>query len=174
MEVTVSNSSISQKEKVPLHSMKRHSTSASGTTPEWNDTVEIRCCLGWDIDISIHVQDSKVSHQDIPFHRKHNHTDIEKNCPRLNQHKNHNKNVLYVDKMFTGTCTNGQYYLRKDGKVCGDINLTLEYFPNHQSLKCLFEEVVVNGSNAEGANRDTSVLMLLLGELVGMIRQSVK
>ena len=172
MEVNVSNLSLSQRNSIPLHTVKRQTTHASGPNPQWNDSIEVRCCLGWDIAISIIVQDSKMSLHNSPFLKDSNNIDNS-----LHRHHNHNKysnNVFRVDNLVTGNCTSGQYYLRRDGKVCGDIFLTLEYFPNHQSLLCLAEEVVACNSGDSGESaRDAPLLMLLLGELVGMIRQSV-
>lgn len=105
------------------------------------------------------------------------------NSKQCNHNFSHNNRCVFrVDNLVSGTCTSGQYYLRCDGKVCGDISVSLEYFPNHQSLQCLVEEVVGGGGGRRGKGsdleavrvRDPSLLMLLLGELVGMIRQSVR
>ena len=158
------------------------------------------------MSISLQIQDQKINN-DSPFpsqysnHRlNHENNSHQQPYQRSHPSQNHQKHtytnsVYHVDNLVVGTCTSGQYYLRKNGKVYGDIFITFEYFPNHQSLKCLVQEVMGNtshcyshshsnsgsGSGKLGTDgeviktvtRDTSLLMLLLGELVGMIRHSV-
>ena len=178
----MSNLSLSQKNNTQLMSVTRQTPHMAGSSPKWNDSIEIRCCLGWDISISVIVEDPKMARNRENV-RDSNKFEIQQNHIQQNIHNNnHNSNLLRVDNLVAGNCTSGQYYLRKDGKVCGDIYITLEFFPNHQSLKCLAEEVLGVGSSktcdpSHGTDieivRDPSLLMLLLSELVGMIRHSV-
>lgn len=182
----MSNSSLSQKLNTPLRTVTRWTSPSSGPSPQWADSsFEVRCCLGWDIAVSVAVRDPKVFHVDES--RYHSFKGGSGMCSSDHGSSKHShSNSLYrVDNLVAGTCTSGQYYLRRDGRVCGDVFLSLEFFPNHQSLHCLAKEVVGGGStgmkykaqsegSSEEGTRDVSLLMLLLGELVGMIRQAVR
>jgi hypothetical protein len=57
-----------------------------GSSPKWDDYIELRCCLGWDLKLSIYV--------------------------KLN---NGQQEVLEVDNLIVGTCTSGDYYVRQVG-----------------------------------------------------------
>lgn len=55
-----------------------------GLSPEWDDYIELRCCLGWELKLFVQVtyQNGKIE-------------------------------TLEVDNLIVGTCTTGGYYIRQ-------------------------------------------------------------
>lgn len=85
MQLHLSNSSLIQKSgNGKILQIKRFTKEESGVTPQWDDYIELRCCLGWDLKLFL-----KVNYRNGEFE------------------------TLEVDNLIVGTCTSGCYYIRQ-------------------------------------------------------------
>ena len=85
VDITISNHSIVQKggQKDKLLQIHRHTDSIAGQKPVWNECIEVRCALGWDVKLVVIVGNK------------------------------HNEKRYDVDNLAIGTCTSGVYYIRE-------------------------------------------------------------
>ena len=81
----LTNSSLTQKCGAGhLLQVRRQTEEAIGINPEWNDYIELRCCLGWDLKLTVVVKEKSGKIESYE-----------------------------VDNLIVGTCTSGDYYIRQ-------------------------------------------------------------
>lgn len=85
VEIVVCNESIVQSSgNRPIRRLqiKRSTEDVAGPVPVWNDYMEVRCCMGWDVKLAVVVSSESGEYR------------------------------YAVDNLVVGTCTSGEYYIR--------------------------------------------------------------
>mmetsp|Transcript_8777 Transcript_8777/g.13134 ORF Transcript_8777/g.13134 Transcript_8777/m.13134 type:complete len:402 (-) Transcript_8777:207-1412(-) len=143
-ELNLSNSSLVEREGQRVLRVSRRTESVSVSSPVWDDYIELRCGLGWDLSVCVFIREQSGS-----------------------------RHIYEVDNLVVGTCMSGTYYIRKKqegesgrGAVCGHIEISLDFYPNHQSLWTLTKDCYTKDTWGK-----ESLPHLLLRELGGMVQQ---
>lgn len=80
----LTNSSLAQKKGTKIFKIIRFTDEVIGLAPQWEDYIELRCTLGWDMKINVIIT-----------------------------FKNENVKSYEIDNLIVGTCTSGNYYIRQ-------------------------------------------------------------
>lgn len=148
VEIVISNTSIAQRTGVKLHKYSRWTdTILQNVKVSWEDAMELRCCAGWDVQLIVFIIDSQ------------------------------SRQYRYeVDRMIVGNSNSGEYSIRQVYRLyfechfslrqnnhvaCGCIRVTLDYYPNYQSMATLSVDCFQNAQ----------LPALLLSELHSLLQQ---